>query len=289
MIPNDNTTVKHTVKDSVFKDLFSDPNNVLELYRVFHPDDSSVTIEDIQISTLKSIIVNHLINDLGFFVNKNGKTKLIVLAEEQSYWSPNISYRMLGYLCETLKNYVSETKQDVHKSTRIYLPEIDLYVIYAGDNDAPDVISFKDEFFDGNCPVDLQIKVIKNPGTDSIISQYIGFCKIFNEQRKIYRNTIEAIKKTIQICTEKGFLKDYLTKHSKEVITMMAELFDEEYLRKQHDIAVRAEVRKETENKYILSLLNHVNSGKLKLSDAASIANMTVDEFKKASEALTSH
>ena len=47
--------------------------------------------------------------------------------------------------------------------------------------------------------------------------------------------------------------------------------------------------RKETENKYLLSLLNHVNSGKLKLSDAASIANMSEDEFKKASEALTSH
>ena len=46
--------------------------------------------------------------------------------------------------------------------------------------------------------------------------------------------------------------------------------------------------RKETENKYLLSLINHVNSGKLKLSDAASIANMSVDEFKKASEALTS-
>ena len=86
----------------------------------------------------------------------------------------------------------------------------------------------------------------------------------------------------------KGFLKDYLIEHSKEVITMMDELFDEESLRKQHDTAVRAEGRKEIENKYLLSLLNHVNSGKLQLIDAASIANMTVDEFKRASEKLTS-
>ena len=90
MIPNDNTTVKHTAKDSVFKDLFSKPENVLDLYKVLHPEDSSVTADDIQISTLKSIIVNHLINDLGFFVNKKGEAKLVVLAEEQSYWSPNI-------------------------------------------------------------------------------------------------------------------------------------------------------------------------------------------------------
>ena len=237
-----------------------------------------------------------LINDLGFFVNKNGEAKLVVLAEEQSYWSPNIAYRMLGYLSETLKNYVSETEQNVHLRTKIYLPEIDLYVIYAGDDAVPDVISFKKEFFDGNSPVDLQIKVIKNPGTDSIISQYIGFCKIFNEQRKIYKSTVEATKKAIQICIEKGFLKDNLIEHSKEVITMMDELFDEEYLRKQYDTAVRAEARKEGKiegkkegrRECALSTLSGlVNEGILSLSDAAKRANMSVEEFKKASANLT--
>ena len=70
---------------------------------------------------------------------------------------------------------------------------------------------------------------------------------------------------------------------------MMAEIFNAEMQFEAYDKASRAEAIKETENKYLLSLINHVNSGKLKLSDAASIANMTVDEFKKASEALTSH
>ncbi len=56
-----------------------------------------------------------------------------------------------------------------------------------------------------------------------------------------------------------------------------------------YDEAKKEEGRKENENKYLLSLLDHVNRGKIKLSDAASIANMSEDEFKKASEALTSH
>lgn len=293
MIPNDNTTVKHTVKDSVFTDVFSIPENVLELYRTFHPEDSSVTVEDIQISTLSSIIINRLINDLGFYVKKNGKAKFVILAEEQSYWNPNITYRMFGYLVDTLNNYLHDTEQSVHSTKRVSLPEIELYVIYAGNEDVPDCLSFKDDFFNGNCPVDLQVKIIKKSGTDSIIGQYISFCKVYNDQFKIYGNSIEAAKETIKYCIKHGILKDYLMKHSKEVITMMAEIFNAEMQFEAYDKASKADARKEgnkeTENKYLLSLLNHVNSGKLKLSDAASIANMTVDEFKKASEALTSH
>ena len=71
---------------------------------------------------------------------------------------------------------------------------------------------------------------------------------------------------------------------------MMDELFDEEYLRKQHDTAIRAEGRKEgikeNENKYLLSLLKHVNAGIIPLSQAASIAHMSVEDFKKASANL---
>ena len=289
MIPNDNTTVKHTVKDSVFTDVFSIPENVLELYRTFHPEDSSVTVEDIQISTLSSIIINRLINDLGFYVKKNGKAKFVILAEEQSYWNPNITFRMFGYLVDTLNRYLYDTDQNVHTCKKVFLPEIELYVIYAGNEDVPDSLSFKDDFFNGNCPVDLQVKIIKKSGTNSIIGQYISFCKVYNDQFKIYGNSIEAAKETIKYCIEHGILKDYLIEHSKEVITMMAEIFDVETQCAAYDKASRAEAIKETENKYLLSLLNHVNSGKLKLSDAASIANMTVDEFKKASEALTSH
>lgn len=245
MLYDDNYTAKHNAKDSVFTNLFSYLNNVVEAYKVLHPEDSNVTEDDIQISTLSSVIVNHLINDLGFFVKKNGETKFVILVEEQSQWNPNITCRLLGYLCETLKKYVSETKQRVHGWKRIKLPEIELYVIYAGDEDVPDVVSFRDDFFDGNCPVDLKVKIIKDSGTDTIISQYIGFCKVLNEQKKIYGDSIEVVKATIRICIERGYLADYLIEHSKEVVTMMAELFDENLLRKEDDIASREEARNE--------------------------------------------
>ena len=67
-------------------------------------------------------------------------------------------------------------------------------VIYAGNEDAPDSLAFKDDFFNGSGPVDLKVNIIKKSGTDTIISQYIGFCKVFNEQREKYGKTLEAVE-----------------------------------------------------------------------------------------------
>ena len=43
----DDTTVKHTAKDSVFCDVFSDKVNVLDAYKEFHPEDTEATTDDI--------------------------------------------------------------------------------------------------------------------------------------------------------------------------------------------------------------------------------------------------
>ena len=59
--------------------------------------------------------------------------------------------------------------------------------------------ALKDTFFDGDCPVDLRARVLKNPGTATIIGQYIGFSKVFNEQRKLHENIMDALEAAIRI------------------------------------------------------------------------------------------
>ena len=80
----DGATVKHSAKDSVFVEVFSDKENILDAYREFHPEDTTTTADDIWVSTLKTILVNHVYNDLGFYVRKNGEAKFVILVEEQS-------------------------------------------------------------------------------------------------------------------------------------------------------------------------------------------------------------
>ena len=67
----DSRTVKHKTKDSVFSKLFKERKNLLVLYKDLHPDDMMITIDDIKPDTLTSVIINDLLNDLGFIVTKN--------------------------------------------------------------------------------------------------------------------------------------------------------------------------------------------------------------------------
>ena len=43
----DDRTIKHKTKDGVFSRLFSQPENILELYRQLHPEDTVTTVDDI--------------------------------------------------------------------------------------------------------------------------------------------------------------------------------------------------------------------------------------------------
>ena len=236
------TTTNKKSKDSVFVNLFKDNNYVLRLYKELHPKDTKVTLDDINVTTLKTILVNNIYNDLGFIVNENGDAKFGLLVEAQSAWNPNMTLRMLFYISETYHRYLKQSAQNVHLSTRVKIPKPELYVVYTGDRKAPDEISFKDDYFNGNSPIDLKVTILSKTDVETIHGQYIGFCRVYNEQRKIYDNSIDCIKETIKICIEKGYLSDFLSEHKTEVFTMMSELFDEQAQREAYDEAIKKQM-----------------------------------------------
>ena len=163
-------------------------------------------------------------------------------------------------------------------------------MVYTGNKDVSDEVSFSETYFDSDSPLDLRVKVLRQVEKNTIHGQYIGFCKVYDEQRRLYSNKLECIKETIRICLEEGYLTDFLNGHKQEVTTMMSELFDEQTLREQYDIALRKELRAESraegraEGKIegILSTLaGLVKDGILTLSEAAKRADMTNEEFCK--------
>lgn len=249
-----NETTKRRTKDSVFVDLFTNTEYVLQLYKELHPEDTDVTEADINIQTIKSILVNTLYNDLGFTV----KNKFVLLIGAQSIWNKNISLRMLFYLSETYRRYLKDTVQSELSEDLVELPKPELYVVYSGDKEISDTISLNDTYFDGSAPIDVKVKVLDKVN-DTIYGQYIGFCKIFNEQKKLHGNSVECAKETIRICREKGYLSTYLQTREKEVITMLDELFDEDALReayiKAKEKKEREEVRKEERADLISKLI----------------------------------
>ena len=157
----DNRTVKQKTKDSVFTTLFKDINNVYTLYRELHPEDTAVTVDDIQIETLETVLINEIYNDLGFIVNSGGKVRFVVLVEAQSRWTDNMPLRMLFYLSETYRRYLRETEQSEHLEKKVFLPKPEMYVVYTGNKDVSDEVSFSEVYLGGDSQVDVKVKFLR--------------------------------------------------------------------------------------------------------------------------------
>ena len=57
------------------------------------------------------------------------------------------------------------------------------------------------------------MKIIYYNGEKDILSQYILFTRIYDEQRKIFDDTRLAIKETIHICKDEDILSTYIEKY----------------------------------------------------------------------------
>jgi hypothetical protein len=216
---------KRTIKDSVFSDLFRIKKYLLMMYMVFHPDDADVKEKDLKDITINNVMTNKLYNDLAFTV----KDKLFVLVECQTTWSLNIIVRFLLYLAQEYQEYFIRTKQSLYRSKKVKMPKPELYLIYTGNRgNKPDKISMSKDFFDGeSIGLDIEINIIYSGKNNNIIDQYITFTRIYDEQRKKFETTREAIIETIRICKDKGVLKEYLESRESEVISIMMSLFDQ--------------------------------------------------------------
>ena len=231
---NEKAVVKRNIKDCVFTDLFGNKKYLRELYLVLHPEDTDVTEDDLTDITIENVLVNDLYNDLGFRVG----SRLIILVEAQSSWSPNILIRALLYIATTYQKYIDERNLDLYTSKKVEIPKPELYVIYTGDRKIrPTELQLSKEFFPDatDLALDVKVKMIYGDNEDDIIGQYVLFTKVYDEQRKLYGRTRKAIEETIRICKERNVLKEYLESREGEVVTMMMTLFDHEQIMKNHD------------------------------------------------------
>lgn len=238
--------INNTLKASVFEDLFSDPQRRFELYKVLHPEDVDIAIDDVQKITLTQIFLKGQYNDLGLIV----RNKLIVLAEAQSTWTVNIIPRCVMYLGETWLRYGAKHEFDWYDEEKVELPDTEMYVVYTGDKKIDKKeISLSEEFYDGRkTAIEAVVKVLTYSGGNDILDQYITFCKIFNEQRAMYPDDKPfAVRETIRICIERNVLKEYLLDRREEVATIMLTILDQEAATKAMIANERKKAAKEAE------------------------------------------
>ena len=239
---NNDALAKHVIKDSVFGDLFSDKKYLRQLYLALHPEDSSVTEDDLTDVTIKNVFLNGQFNDLGFTCRE----RFIILLECQSRWSANIIIRILLYLAETYQRYIQSHDMDLYGSRKVALPEPELYMLYVGDRKTkPETLVLSEEFFHGkDHALEVKVNVLYGEDEQNIIGQYVIFTKVYSEQRKKYGATDRAVREAIRICKDKNVLRDYLESREQEVIRIMSLLFDQDEIMRIHDVNLTAEVTK---------------------------------------------
>lgn len=165
---------KRTIKDSVFRNLFSEPGYGLQLYKILHPEETETTEEDISYLTIIREITNGIRNDLGMYIGG----RYLIMIEAQSTWSVNILIRMYIYLAEIWKNYIVQNKLDVFSSRELNLPVPEFYVVYTGSRKKrPEFLRLSEDIFHGTCKnVELKIQMIYNgENKGDILDQYVSF------------------------------------------------------------------------------------------------------------------
>ena len=246
--------VNRETKNSVFLDMFKRKEYLIRLYRDLHPDDQSVSEEDLTVVTIENVLTIKSFNDLGFMVGGQNR-KLLVMIEAQSKWSTNIIIRIWEYLIDTLMNYFINNGDDLYNGPKVEMPDIETYVVYTGksiprlfskldvDDDGRYILSLNKEFFEAKeGQPELLAKVIYVKNGSGILEEYIRFSQIFDEQMSKYKDEEEkAIQEIIRICTEKNILKDYLDSHRGEVEKIMRSIVSPEYIERaaQRSAAIR--------------------------------------------------
>ena len=184
-------------------------------------------------------------------------------------------------MAQSYHEYFERTSQSLYKSTKVKMPKPELYIIYMGNKGKkPDIISLSQEFFDGaDIDIEVKAKVIYESNTKDIINQYIIFCKVFDEQRKLYGMTKQAVKETIRICKDRNILREYLISREVEVVTIMMSLFDDEQIMKTYwkDMENTLVHKKDRETAERL-----IKKGKMSLEDIADcVSTLSFDELKE--------
>ena len=234
---------KRCYKDSVFVDLFSEDEkakeNFLSLYNALHGTNLQLScpVENIK---LDNVMYMNIINDVSCLV----ENKIIVLAEHQSSINENMPLRFLEYIARLYEKLQAPTDRYLRKLSKIPTPEF--YVFYNGKEDYPEttILKLSDAFMikPEQVPLELTVQVL-NINTDKA-NKILTVCKPLEE----YSLFVEEVRKqtqldnengftnAVKICIEKGILKEYLMRKSREVINMLVAEYDYDT-----DIAVQRE------------------------------------------------
>ena len=216
-------TANKKYKDTVFRKLFHQKKELLELYNALN--DSNYTKEDeLEIVTLDSSLFLSIRNDLAFILDFR-----MHLYEHQSTPSLNMPLRDLFYVAQEYKKLVGQRSLFSEKAIRIPAPRF--VVFYNGVDKQPErqLLKLSDLYMtvETEPMLELQVLVLNiNEGYNIWLKEK---CRTLYEYMKYvdkvryYRNQIgyslqQAVEKAVAECIKEGILADFLSRDRSEAV-----------------------------------------------------------------------
>ena len=205
-------------KDTVFRMLFSEKENLLSLYNAV-TGKAYQNADDLKIVTLENAIYMGMKNDLAFMLETN-----IYLYEHQSTLNPNIPLRDLIYIGIEYQQYVDD--KSLYSSRLQKIPALRLSNAYEHLAGEPD----------------LELKALMLNVNEGHNKELMEQCQTLKEYA-IYvarvrkytseMNLNDAVARAIDECIKEGILVEFLRKNRSEVKMVSILEYDKEWEEKK--------------------------------------------------------
>lgn len=230
------TNAQRNQKDTMFRMLFSEKENLLSLYNALNKTSYTDTGK-LTITTLENAVYMNYKNDISFVFNSE-----LMLYEHQSTVNPNMPLRDLIYVTSIIQGLTKDA--DLYSSTPIKLPAPQFVVFYNGTTKQPEqkILKLSDAYETaayekqgGNPDLELVVTVYNiNFGHNSelmeacqILKEYAQYVQKVREYAK-ERSVPEAVELAVDYCIRNGILADFLSKNRAEAIAVSIFEYDEE-------------------------------------------------------------
>ena len=229
-------TANRQYKDTVFRMLFSEKENLLSLYNAVTGSHYQ-NAEALKIVTLENAIYMGMKNDLAFMLETN-----IYLYEHQSTINPNIPLRDLIYIGIEYQQFVNDKSLYLSKLQKIPAPK---FMVFYNGTDAVDDrvelhLSEAYEHLAGEPDLELKVLMLNvNEGHNKDLMEQCQTLKeyaIYVARVRKYASELnlnDAVERAITECIKEGILVEFLRKNRSEVKMVSILEYDKEWEEKK--------------------------------------------------------
>ena len=222
------TPIRRNYKDTVFRRIFNNKKELLELYNALNHSNHE-NPQDIEIITLDNALFLKMKNDVAFLIN----TSEMCLIEHSSTVCLNYPLRSLLYLAKEYEAIIKVRNVNILQYSQVKIPTPRCIVLYNGQTSRPEreTLRLSDAFENKDVEgcLELTVDIINiNLGNNKelfnsckTLRDYAILVSKVREFKQDTGNLSEAISKAIDYCIEKDYLREFLVRNRVEVESML--------------------------------------------------------------------